>query len=291
MNYKLVRFKTGLKCPYCQDKHVVLWGKRKDIQRYRCKNCRKLFNDLTGTPMAYSKKLTKWPAMARAMQESLSVRKAADKVGISISTSFRWRHRLLAGLQPLHQKTELSGLVEIDETMFRRSEKGSRHLTRQKHKRGGDNHIRGRSKSQVYAIIARDRSNQTRSFLVEHMSGKALIREMAGTIQSNSQLCTDSWRSYQTVASHLNVQHFRVNMSRGRRVIHGVYHIQNVNAYHSRLKKWVGRFNGVATKYLFNYLIWFEHLDDSRKLADGMAEQKLFVNAFAVYPRCYVRAA
>ena len=36
----------------------------------------------------------------------------------------------------------------------------------------------------------------------------------------------------------------------------GVYHIQNANAYHLRLKEWMRRFNGVATKYLDHYLGW-----------------------------------
>jgi len=34
-----------------------------------------------------------------------------------------------------------------------------------------------------------------------------------------------------------------------------VLHIQNVNAYGSRFKQWLGRFNGVATKYLQSYLV------------------------------------
>lgn len=40
----------------------------------------------------------------------------------------------------------------------------------------------------------------------------------------------------------------------------GLYHIQNVNSYHSRLQGWIQRFNGVATKYLDNYLTWFQVL-------------------------------
>jgi transposase-like protein/IS1 family transposase len=291
LNYKLIRFKEGLICPHCRGTHIVLWGKRKNIQRYRCKECQKLFNDLTGTPLAYTKKLDKWIAMARAMQESLSVRKTAKKLDISISTSFRWRHRLLNGLSQFRMNTTLSGIIEIDEKMFRYSEKGSRHLSRKRHKRGGDNHVKGRSKNQVYAVIARDRTNKTLSFLLEHMSGNALVDQMGGIIDSESQICTDAWRSYQTFANHLNLKHLRLNMSQGSRVIHGVYHIQNVNAYHSRLKEWMYHFHGVATKYLLNYLIWFEHLDDSRKLADGMGEQKLFINAFATYPRNYIPAA
>jgi len=35
-----------------------------------------------------------------------------------------------------------------------------------------------------------------------------------------------------------------------------IFHIQNVNGYHSRLKNWMSPFNGVATKYLPNYLGW-----------------------------------
>ena len=33
-------------------------------------------------------------------------------------------------------------------------------------------------------------------------------------------------------------------------------HINNVNAYHGRLKEWLRRFHGVATKNLPNYLSW-----------------------------------
>jgi hypothetical protein len=33
-------------------------------------------------------------------------------------------------------------------------------------------------------------------------------------------------------------------------------HINNVNAYHGRLKQWLNRYNRVATKNLPNYLGW-----------------------------------
>lgn len=41
----------------------------------------------------------------------------------------------------------------------------------------------------------------------------------------------------------------------------GAWHIQNVNAYHGRLKQWLRRFNGVATAYLENYLGWFRLME------------------------------
>ena len=51
-----------------------------------------------------------------------------------------------------------------------------------------------------------------------------------------------------------------LNLSAGERRW-GIYHINNVNAYDSRLKNWMRPFNGVATKYLPNYLGWHRALD------------------------------
>jgi hypothetical protein len=38
-------------------------------------------------------------------------------------------------------------------------------------------------------------------------------------------------------------------------------HINTVNAYHARLKQWLARFNGVATKNLPNHLGWRRALE------------------------------
>lgn len=39
------------------------------------------------------------------------------------------------------------------------------------------------------------------------------------------------------------------------------FHLNNVNAYHGRLKEWLRRFHGVATKNLPNYLGWRRTLE------------------------------
>lgn len=52
----------------------------------------------------------------------------------------------------------MSGIVEMDETMFRYSEKGSHELSRPSRKRGGDTAGRGRAKGDwVAVLVARDR--------------------------------------------------------------------------------------------------------------------------------------
>ena len=55
--------------------------------------------------------------------------------------------------------------------------------------------------------------------------------------------------------------HKRLDLAASVQVIEKVFHIQNVNAYHSRLKACMNRFHGLATKYLENYLGWFRFLD------------------------------
>jgi hypothetical protein len=47
-------------------------------------------------------------------------------------------------------------------------------------------------------------------------------------------------------------------------VIGKQFHIQNVNNYMMRLRKWIGRFYGVATEYLPHYLGWNLLMDTSK---------------------------
>lgn len=75
-------------------------------------------------------------------------------------------------------------------------------------------------------------------------------------IDRESVLCTDGASVYAAFARDCGITHQVVHAKPGQRVLAGAFHIQNVNAYHSRLKQWMGRFHGVATKYLINYLGW-----------------------------------
>ena len=62
--------------------------------------------------------------------------------------------------------------------------------------------------------------------------------------------------------------------------IRGAFHIQNVNAYDSRLKEWMIRFHGVATKYLHNYLGWRRLLE---RYQEGVTAELCLREAVADY--------
>ncbi len=74
-------------------------------------------------------------------------------------------------------------------------------------------------------------------------------------------LCSDGNRIYQAFAKKMRLVHKTINASAKEYVKEGAYHIQNVNAYDSRLKNWMRHFNGIATKYLESYLGRMRMLD------------------------------
>ena len=81
-------------------------------------------------------------------------------------------------------------------------------------------------------------------------------------VDKDAILCTDGAEVYNAFCQELGITH-EVIHSQGPRS-RGVFHIQNVNAFDSRLKGWMYRFHGVATKYLGSYLGWRRMLERYR---------------------------
>ena len=64
--------------------------------------------------------------------------------------------------------------------------------------------------------------------------------------------------SYVRFAKSKNIQLIQLKSGKEKR---GIYNIQKINNYHSKLKKFMTTFNGVSTKYLNNYLVWHTWFD------------------------------
>ncbi len=262
----------GFSCSHCHNTNAVRFGKYQTTvgtktvirQRYKCKDCSKTFTDLTNTPLNRTRKLDKWLKFIECMIEGYSLRKSAELIGeISWVTLFYWRHKILSSLEQIPTEA-FSGIVEMDETYFLYSEKGKRNITdREPRERGGTSDKRGISYDQVCVLVARDRQKITLSSVLGkgRIVKKKLDKKIGTLLSKNNILCTDSWRAFSSYAKEKKVEHYRFKSDGKIRVIKGIYHIQNVNNYHSRLKRWMNRFNGVASKYLEHYLAWFRFLE------------------------------
>ena len=190
------------------------------------------------------------------MNEQLSLKKAAEKVGISYRTSFIWRHKILSTLKDA-EPNQLEGIVEADDTYFRYSEKGSRRLKRKPRKRGSGNMTL--KKNKVPVVLAADRKGNT----VLNVSGRGTVNRknlgavMAGKFHPDATLCSDGANVYKGLAMQEGIKHVRSAIYDRPIAKNKVYNIQTVNQLHKELKEYMGKFNGVSTKYLQNYLYWF----------------------------------
>lgn len=68
-------------------------------------------------------------------------------------------------------------------------------------------------------------------------------------------LLSDGAHAYKTLGKNNGIE-VRSVPAHPKNKTFGPNHINNVNAYDSRLKGWMFRFKGVATKYLDSYLGW-----------------------------------
>ncbi len=164
------------------------------------------------------------------------------------------------------------GIAEAHEAYFLRSCKGQRRgIGRASRKRGGKAAKRGLSAEQVPVLIARDRMGSTANFVLESGTAKEISKTLRPILPADTVLCTDGGTSLATAARDLEIEHHPINLSAGIRV-QGAWHVQNVNAFCSRMRTWMIRFKGVATKYLANYLGWSRVLDRSLGLSPNPAQ-------------------
>lgn len=256
------RLDGGTVCPHCAGRHIVKNGNSGGMQRYLCRSCRKTFNALTGTPLARLRMKGKWLGQAEALRDGLSLTRVEERLGIARTTAHRWRHRFLALPKELRAEL-LTGVTEADETYFLRSSKGHRRgLERKPRRRGGAASKPGVSSEQVPVLVARDRAGATADFILTADDSEHIVEKLKPILPRDAIVCTEGNSVMMATGRKLTVEHHAVNVSAGLRV-DGPWHVQNVNSYHSRLKNWMRRFHGVATKYLDSYLGWFRALDRS----------------------------
>ena len=243
-------------CPHCGGRKLQRWGHASGLPRYRCGDCRRSFNALTGTPLARLRLKERWADQAQALISGESLVKAAKRCGVDVTTAFRWRHRFLSA-PALDKPRQLNGIVEADETYILESFKGKRAgLPRPAHKRGGMAKTRGLSAEQIPVLVARDRSGATTDAVLAKRDRASIAAALGGVVTPDNQLCCDGGKAIVSFARKAKIPCCILPKPGGPRPGAPDMHINNVNGYHGRLKEWLRPFHGVATEYLDHYLGW-----------------------------------
>ena len=266
------RFANGRVCPHCGATHIVRNGHGKNgTQRYKCMDCNKSFVITSNSITSRTKKdFDVWQKYISCMMNGFSIRKSAQICDIHSKTAFIWRHKILDALQSMADNVSLDGIIEADETFFAVSYKGNHKnskrfsMPRLPHLRGKDNQKRGISSDKVCVPCAINHQGLSISKIAT--KGKIQISKLHqlydGRIKSGSTLCTDCEKAYRkfTKSNHLNLIQLKSGKTKK-----GMYSIQHINNFHQQLKRFMGKFNGVSSKYLNNYLIWNNFINYSKE--------------------------
>ena len=114
----------------------------------------------------------------------------------------------------------------------------------------------------ISILVARDRTAPTFDAILPQVDGASVSLALAGIVTPGNHLIGDGGKAIAAFARRAGIPFHtpcQRRESRHPRAQH--LHINNANAYHGRLKQWLNRFNGVATKNLPNYLGWRRALE------------------------------
>ena len=194
-------------CPHCHSHNVVKYGKNGNVQKFKCKDCGKIFSLSTNTILFSTKKdLETWKKFCECMINKFPLLKCAEVCDINLHTAFNWRHKILDALQNMQNNVTLKGIVESYETFFPLSFKGSKKenfsVPREAHKRGHSVSTRGLSHDQVCVPSSDDLDHHSIGMATN--LGKPCIQDVSKVltqrVQEGSILVTDSYKGYQKVA-------------------------------------------------------------------------------------------
>lgn len=295
-------------CRKCNAQNgISKYGKDKNgKQRYRCKHCGSVFSETSYSVMAHTHcSLAQWDQYIQALIQGFSIRKCAKICGISDRTAFIWRHKILSVLQRDQNNRVLSGIIEADETFFSISYKGNHKkskrftMPREAYKRGTDS--RAQTGSRACVMCAMERNGQ---FYAEVLGkGQSTIPMLSHAFDSriadDSIVISDKavgMKHY--FEKNANIKHIRVlavanpRKKFGPPEIKGVFHIQNINNMHARIRKFMCNYNGVSTKYLNHYINLFIWIDNHKSIKDcnlkeelrqAMKAKNTYITSFALF--------
>lgn len=291
---------SASKCRNCgTEGSVIKFGKDKNgKQRYKCKCCAATFTDTSYSVVSHSHCSTdKWMEYIKLLLMGTSLAKTAEICGISVRTAFIWRHKILSVLQKDQDNRVMNGIIEADDMFFSISYKGNHSkskkftMPRKSYQRGNDNTAPLCEKVCVMCAIERKGNVYGGVIGLGAASTYTLKHVFDDRILDDSIVVTDKASGLKKYFETRSLEHIQTAARINSRSplsppeIKGVYHIQNVNNLHHRFRRFMHDYNGVATKYLSNYLnlyIWIENHKniDNIKLDDALFDYTIRQNNY-----------
>jgi len=273
-NEYLNQLSNNYKCPHCGSNKIKKNGFTTKAQQFKCHNCNKNYSIRTNTIFYYSKKsIQVWQEYIELFSQGLALRKIVEKMNkkINLKTAFYWRHKILKVLTKKDDNDKLGGIIEADETFFEESQKGARNVKGRKPRKRGYSCYVGNKKTKICVLTAIDRNKAS---FTKPVGFGGLEKDDVILLQrhliKDSILITDGNRTYR------NLHDIKLKSLKFGKPENNVYHLNTINSFHSHLKKFMIRFNGVATKYLDYYVEYFKNIKDNIDIFTALLNNAIY---------------
>lgn len=225
LQQRLIKLGVNSTCPQCGSDRVVKCGKRKNIQVLQCKDCSKKFTPFTDTIL--EKTRWHWDIWIKVLEMTINNYSIQSMVnvleadygcaGINPKTVWLWRMKLIHALASIPQPV-LTGVIQVDETFVRESQKGSHELVSYLNK-GDDRQPRyGRKPSKLgimgpeFATVVTAVDNRGYCVCKVSSLGK-LTKELFVDLfekhfDNPSFLCSDANDVYEDYCKHFHISHY-----------------------------------------------------------------------------------
>lgn len=231
---------NNMSCPHCKGKDVIKYGAYSGKQRYKCKNsrCERTFTEEYENPFRHSKKFREnYEKYRELFEKGLSIRKCAERLNITVVTAFFWRHRFLHNLKHVNYIEKLCNYAELTRIVIIENFKG-------------DRNSKGKEKDRISIVNGMNESIEIISIVAarNHLG----INELKENIEPRIDKKAVAVAFLDGRLQAFSDKHNRKNKITIRRA--EVTPIDKM--YSLKVKRWLVKFRGVATKYIDHYLSW-----------------------------------
>jgi len=234
--FKRCRWEKRRQCPKC--KYSGLW-KLKD-SRFKCKRCNYKFNDFTGTYLGkLNIPINEIAHILYLFVLGVPGYRMEQYIGVSLKTIHKIftiiRQSIYDQAVAELKEANISGEVELDETMF-----GG--------KRAGKRGWGASGKHMIFGLY--QRNGKVFTFPISSRNEKTLIPIIEQHIKPGSLYYTDDWHAYSSLSIRGN--HVVIRKEKGRPK--GRNHLNGIEGFWSFAKHWLYQYRGIPKHHFHLYL-------------------------------------
>lgn len=241
------------------------FGKRKGVQRWRCRDCGAVFTAATGTPFSSAKlSQAKLEAILSMIVRDCTVGDVADIAKVSTRTAYVWRMKAFTAAAERQKTVMLSGKVWIDE--FAVPVNAGGRITK------NGRMLRGMSRNQIVVAAAVDSSGRRIALVAGrgHITGAECVAVYGPHISKGSTVVHDGIYSHRRLIEFLGCRDevWKTGDPGSKKGM------QPINSFCAAMERCLVKHIGGLSEYVGLYVAWsaFKGCMAKAKIGERVAE-------------------